>query len=53
MNDNVNLYPCGVIVIPFCRWLAATPDMKVYAPERNPSFGLLEIKCPDKKSCLM
>ena len=47
---NVNLYPCGVIVNPFCHWLAATPDRKVYAPDRNPSFGLLEIKCPDKNN---
>lgn len=47
---NVNLYPCDVIVNPFCHWLAATPDRKVYAPDRNPSFGLLEIKCPDKNN---
>ncbi|XP_076116381.1 uncharacterized protein LOC143083892 [Mytilus galloprovincialis] len=47
MNDNVNLYPCGVIVNPWCHWLAATPDRKVYAPDRNQPHGLLEIKCPN------
>jgi hypothetical protein len=31
----------------WCHWLAATPDRKVYAPDRNP---LLEIKCPDKNN---
>lgn len=46
MNDNVNLFPCGVVVNPYCHWLASTPDRKVYKPGSNPSFGLLEIKCP-------
>ncbi|CAG2189629.1 unnamed protein product [Mytilus edulis] len=47
MNDNVNLYPCDVIVNPCCHWLAATLDRKVYAPDRNQPHGLLEIKCPN------
>ncbi|VDI68696.1 Hypothetical predicted protein [Mytilus galloprovincialis] len=41
MNDNVNLYPCGVIVNPWCHWLAATPDRKVYAPDRNQPHGFV------------
>lgn len=47
MENRVNLYPCGVIVSPYCPWLAATPDRKVYCPSRNPPYGLLEIKCPN------
>jgi hypothetical protein len=27
-------------------WIAASPDRKAYNPQRNPPFGLLEIKCP-------
>lgn len=40
------MYPSGVVVSPFCSWMAATPDRKVYAPDRNMKHGLLEIKCP-------
>ncbi|XP_048749370.2 uncharacterized protein LOC125661419 [Ostrea edulis] len=47
MDNNVNLYPCGVVVSPFSHWLAATPDRKVYCPSRDPPFGLLEIKSLD------
>ena len=47
MDNNVNLYPSGVVVNPYSHWLAATPDRKVYCPARDPPFGLLEIKCPD------
>lgn len=47
MDNNVNLYPSGVVVSPYSHWLAATPDRKVYCPARDPPFGLLEIKCPD------
>ena len=46
MDGTINLYPVGVIVNPYSYWLAATPDRKVYCPERNPLYGLLEIKCP-------
>ena len=52
-NNNVNLYPSGVIVSPYCPWLAASPDRKVYDPTRiNEPFGLLEIKCPNVASVL-
>ena len=44
MKNRVNLYPC--VISPFVPWLAASPDRKVYWPERSPSFGLLEKKCP-------
>ncbi|XP_061190100.1 uncharacterized protein LOC133197943 isoform X2 [Saccostrea echinata] len=47
MDNEVNIFPCGVIVNPYCHWLAATPDRKLYMPSRNPSYGLLEIKCPN------
>lgn len=50
MNDDVNLYPSGVVVSPFVPWLAASPDRKVYCPSRQPSFGLLEIKCPQNEN---
>src|SRR6218665_501232 len=46
MNDEVNLYSCGIVVSPYVPWIAASPDRKVYCPGRQPSFGLLEIKCP-------
>lgn len=46
MKYKVNLYPSGLVISPFCPWIAASPDRKVYNPERQPNFGLLEIKCP-------
>ncbi|XP_056016152.1 uncharacterized protein LOC125677134 [Ostrea edulis] len=46
MNDNVNIYPCGICVSPWSPWLAASPDRKVYCPALTPCYGLLEIKCP-------
>lgn len=51
-NNQVNLYPCGVIVSPVSPWIAASPDRKVYNPNRYPTFGLLEIKCPQVASVL-
>lgn len=35
-----------MVVNIWCPWIAASPDRKVYNPDRNPPFGLLEIKCP-------
>ncbi|KAJ8299129.1 hypothetical protein KUTeg_023189 [Tegillarca granosa] len=52
LENKVNLYPCGVVVSFSAPWLAASPDRKVYNPERNPPFGLLEIKCPSTSSVL-
>lgn len=46
MNDTVNILPCGIVINPWCPWLAASPDRKVYNPTRTNPFGLLEIKCP-------
>ena len=52
-DNNVNLYPSGVVVYPYCSWLAASLDRKVYDPTRQGEpFGLLEIKCPDVLSVL-
>ena len=49
MNDAINLYPCGLVISPFCYWIAASPDRKVYNPDRQPPYGLLEIKCPQNQ----
>jgi hypothetical protein len=46
LQNKVNLYPCGVVVNWWSPWIATSPDRKVYNPERNPPFRLLEIKCP-------
>ena len=39
-------YPYGLVISPFSPWIAANLDQKVYCPERDPPYGLLEIKCP-------
>ena len=46
MGNAVNVLPCGIVISPWCPWLAASPDRKVYNPKRGSPFGLLEIKCP-------
>ena len=46
LQNKVNIYPCGVVVNVWSSCIATSPDRKVYIPERNPPFGLLEIKCP-------
>ena len=48
----MNVYPCGIIVNPWASWLAASPDRKVYLPNRQPPFGILEVKCPRVSSVL-
>ena len=49
-NNQINIYPCGIIISPFQPHLAASPDRRVYDPDRAPHcYGLLEIKwseCP-------
>ncbi|KAJ8320593.1 hypothetical protein KUTeg_002180, partial [Tegillarca granosa] len=52
LGNKVNLFSCGVVVSFSAPWLAASPDRNVYNPERNPPFGLLEIKCPSTSSVL-
>ncbi|KAJ8307432.1 hypothetical protein KUTeg_015516, partial [Tegillarca granosa] len=47
-DQNVNIYPCGIVVSPYAPWLAASPDRKVYSTTMVPPHGLLEIKCPMK-----
>ncbi|XP_031564919.1 uncharacterized protein LOC116300235 [Actinia tenebrosa] len=51
-QGNVNVLPCGIVVNFWCPWLAASPDRIVYDPQKNPYFGLLEIKCTVKSSVL-
>src|SRR6056300_1384636 len=46
MSNTVNVIPSGIVINPWCPWLAASPDRKVYNPNRDSPFGLLEIKCP-------
>ena len=52
LNNDINLYPCGVVVSSWAHWLAASPDRKIYDPSKKPTFELLEIKCPNKNSVL-
>ena len=51
-QNNLNIYPCGIVISPWAPWLAVSPDRKVYDPNSTPSFGLLEIKCPRVQSVL-
>lgn len=46
MDEEVNIYPCGLVISSWSPWIAATPDRKVFCPSLNPPHGLLEIKCP-------
>ena len=52
IDKKGNILPCGIVVSPWACWLAASPDRKVYRPDRVQPFGLLEIKCPRKDSVL-
>jgi hypothetical protein len=45
-----NVLPCGLVISPFASWIAASPDRKVYLPNKAQPFGILEIKCPRKDS---
>jgi len=45
-----NVYPCALVISPHAPWIAASPDRKVYNPNRSPPFQLLEIKCPQAQS---
>ena len=49
-NDITNIAPVGVVISPWCPWIAASPGRKIYDPTRTPKFGLLEIKCPKASS---
>ncbi|XP_030274784.1 uncharacterized protein LOC115582749 isoform X2 [Sparus aurata] len=44
---NLNLTKCGLVIHPDAPWLGALPDGLVYGPLERPSFGLVEIKCPN------
>lgn len=47
---NVNPTKCGLVVHPDAQWLGASPDGLVQYPLEQPSFGLVEIKCPNVES---
>ncbi|XDV26738.1 hypothetical protein PO909_030373 [Leuciscus waleckii] len=47
---NLNLTKCGLVVHPDAPWLGASPDGLVYDPLERPSFGLVEMKCPNVAS---
>ena len=47
---NTNLRRCGLVVHPDAPWLGASPDGLVYDPLERPSYGLVEIKCPNAQS---
>ncbi|XP_076845899.1 uncharacterized protein LOC143491083 isoform X2 [Brachyhypopomus gauderio] len=47
---NLNLTKCGLVIHPDASWLGASPDGLVYDPLERPSFGLVEIKCPNAQS---
>ena len=49
-NDMVNLAPIGIVVNKFCPQIAASPDRKVYDPNKLQKFGLLEMKYPQAAS---
>ena len=47
---NLNLRKCGLVIHPDAPWLGASPDGLVYDPLERPSFGLVEMKCPNAQS---
>lgn len=49
-DNNVNVYPCGCVVSVTAPWLAASPDRKVYDPQKEDPYGLLEVKCPESNT---
>ena len=44
-GTGFNVRCCGLVVNPSLPWLGASPDGLVHDPS-EPSFGLLEVKCP-------
>lgn len=44
---EVNVLPCGLIIHPDAPHLGASPDGKVVDPNKEPPYGLVEVKCPD------
>ena len=43
-----NTYEVGFVINPSAFHLGCTPDRRVYDPEADEMYGLLEIKCPNK-----
>lgn len=46
----MNLAKCGLVVHPDALWLGVSPDGLEDDPLERPSFGLVEIKCPNVQS---
>lgn len=44
-DDEVSIYPTGLVIGQRSLWIAATPDGKVFCLSLNPPLELLEIKC--------
>lgn len=44
------IFPCGFVINHHAPHLGASPDRKVIDPSASPMHGLLEIKCPNKRS---
>ena len=51
-NHSINIYPASIVISPVAYWIGASPDRKVYIPDRVPSVGILEVKCPRVSSVL-
>ena len=49
-NEKINVYPCGIVMSPYASYMAW--DRRVYNPDRDPHFGLLEVKYPVASSYL-
>lgn len=49
-KKNVNVTKCGLIIHPDALWLGTSPDGITYDPLEIPSFGLVEVKCPNVQS---
>ncbi len=50
LGGQINLMAVGIIISQTSPWLAASPDRRVYNPNRTHPYGLLEIKCPNTSS---
>ena len=49
---SITIYPVAIVINPVAYWICASPARKVYIPDRVPSFGILEVKCPRVSSVL-
>lgn len=47
---DVDHTPCGLVIHHDAPWLGASPDGLIFDPAAQPTFGLVEIKCPNVKN---